>query len=239
MAPELIAPMLLGLGAQEMWILLAVVVLIFGAKKLPELARGSGQALRIFKAETKGLMDDDDDEMKSPEQLEVDQRRAADQRARLAGLLDAVDSGEELSPLPPVIVTFYATLLEQAPDEALRRRIRAERDFAELGFYRGALPPESVALFDLLDTERIGSSLAAFGDLARDLSDAEVQALSDDVIARIESRLGNADLARRVDTDFLARLYEGFIAGTDGAQSRIAAATLPKLLAAIEDWRTR
>lgn len=171
----------------------------------------------------------------------IDERLAElhDQRARLAGLLDAVDSGEELSPLPPVIVTFYATLLEQAPDEALRRRIRAERDFAELGFYRGALPPESVALFDLLDTERIGSSLAAFGDLARDLSDAEVQALSDDVIARIESRLGNADLARRVDTDFLARLYEGFIAGTDGAQSRIAAATLPKLLAAIEDWRTR
>ncbi len=59
MAPELIAPMLLGLGAQEMWILLAVVVLIFGAKKLPELARGSGQALRIFKAETKELKEGD------------------------------------------------------------------------------------------------------------------------------------------------------------------------------------
>ena len=37
-------------------------VLLFGAKKLPELARGSGRALRIFKAETKGLMDDDDDD---------------------------------------------------------------------------------------------------------------------------------------------------------------------------------
>ena len=41
---------------------LAVLVLLFGAKKLPELARGSGRALRIFKAETKGLIDDDDDE---------------------------------------------------------------------------------------------------------------------------------------------------------------------------------
>jgi sec-independent protein translocase protein TatA len=29
-------------------------VLLFGAKKLPELARGSGQALRIFKTEVKG-----------------------------------------------------------------------------------------------------------------------------------------------------------------------------------------
>lgn len=44
----------------EWLIILAVVILIFGAAKLPELARGTGQALRIFKAETKGLRDDDD-----------------------------------------------------------------------------------------------------------------------------------------------------------------------------------
>ena len=31
--------------------LLVVIVLLFGAKKLPELARGSGRALRIFKEE--------------------------------------------------------------------------------------------------------------------------------------------------------------------------------------------
>ncbi|HEX4189717.1 MAG TPA: Sec-independent protein translocase subunit TatA [Marmoricola sp.] len=48
------------LGPSELLIILAVVVLLFGAKKLPELARGSGRALRIFKAETKGLTDDDD-----------------------------------------------------------------------------------------------------------------------------------------------------------------------------------
>jgi sec-independent protein translocase protein TatA len=35
-------------GAPELILLLVVVVLLFGAKKLPELARGSGQALRIF-----------------------------------------------------------------------------------------------------------------------------------------------------------------------------------------------
>lgn len=75
-------PLLIGgLGTTELLLIFAVVILLFGATKLPELARGSGRALRIFKAETKGLMDDDDDEMKSPEQLEVDQRRAADQRA--------------------------------------------------------------------------------------------------------------------------------------------------------------
>ena len=48
-----------GLGTPELLIILAVLILLFGAAKLPELARGSGRALRIFKAETKGLMDDD------------------------------------------------------------------------------------------------------------------------------------------------------------------------------------
>jgi len=49
-----------GLGTPELLIILAVIILLFGAAKLPELARGSGRALRIFKAETKGLHDDDD-----------------------------------------------------------------------------------------------------------------------------------------------------------------------------------
>jgi sec-independent protein translocase protein TatA len=39
------------IGAPEILIVLAILVLLFGAKKLPELARGSGQALRIFKSE--------------------------------------------------------------------------------------------------------------------------------------------------------------------------------------------
>jgi sec-independent protein translocase protein TatA len=42
--------------------IILVILLLFGAKKLPELARGSGRALRIFKAETKGLIDDEEDE---------------------------------------------------------------------------------------------------------------------------------------------------------------------------------
>ncbi len=50
------------LGTTEILLILAVVILLFGAKKLPELARGSGRALRIFKAETKGLHDDDSTE---------------------------------------------------------------------------------------------------------------------------------------------------------------------------------
>ena len=58
------------IGAPEIILILAVVVLLFGAKKLPELARGSGRALRIFKAETKGLIDEDD-ETAEPKQVQA------------------------------------------------------------------------------------------------------------------------------------------------------------------------
>jgi sec-independent protein translocase protein TatA len=55
-----VLPLAFGLGTPEIVLILVVIVLLFGASKLPELARGSGRALRIFKAETKGLMDDDE-----------------------------------------------------------------------------------------------------------------------------------------------------------------------------------
>ena len=74
-------PLITSPGVPELILILLVVVLLFGAKKLPELARGSGRALRIFKAETKGLIDDDDedDSTKTPEQRQIDaQNRAAE-----------------------------------------------------------------------------------------------------------------------------------------------------------------
>ena len=59
MNPQLV-PMIAGLGTQEVVLIVLVILLLFGAAKLPELARASGRSLRIFKAETKGLLDDDD-----------------------------------------------------------------------------------------------------------------------------------------------------------------------------------
>jgi sec-independent protein translocase protein TatA len=57
----------------EWLVILAIVVLVFGAAKLPDLARSSGQALRIFKTETKGLRDEDD-ATTTPEQREIQAR---------------------------------------------------------------------------------------------------------------------------------------------------------------------
>ena len=64
-------------GGWELVLIVLVILLLFGAKKLPELARGTGRALRIFKTETKGLGEDDDvsESQKSPEQKEIEARR--------------------------------------------------------------------------------------------------------------------------------------------------------------------
>jgi sec-independent protein translocase protein TatA len=68
------APVVMGLGPTELLIIAGIIILLFGAAKLPELARGSGRALRIFKTETKGLMDDDDATTKTAEQREIEGR---------------------------------------------------------------------------------------------------------------------------------------------------------------------
>ncbi|MDQ1683131.1 MAG: sec-independent protein translocase protein TatA [Frankiaceae bacterium] len=48
-------------------VLIAIVVLVlFGAGKLPGFARSLGQSLRIFKAETKAMKDDDADVPATP-----------------------------------------------------------------------------------------------------------------------------------------------------------------------------
>lgn len=39
-------------------IVIGVLVLLFGAKKLPQMARSVGQSARVFKGEMKGLRDD-------------------------------------------------------------------------------------------------------------------------------------------------------------------------------------
>ena len=59
------------IGAPEIILIILALVLLFGAKKLPELARGSGRALRIFKAETKGLVDEDEDKRDEQRQIEA------------------------------------------------------------------------------------------------------------------------------------------------------------------------
>ena len=58
---------MLGLGPWELLIVLAVVLLIFGGKRLPELARGLGKSITNFKA---GLSEEQSEETETTAQQE-------------------------------------------------------------------------------------------------------------------------------------------------------------------------
>lgn len=47
------------LGGWEFVILIGILVLLFGAKRLPDMARSIGQSARVFKGEMKGMKDDE------------------------------------------------------------------------------------------------------------------------------------------------------------------------------------
>jgi sec-independent protein translocase protein TatA len=48
-----------GFGWPHLLIIAALIIILFGAKRLPDAARGIGKSMRIFKAETRGLQEDD------------------------------------------------------------------------------------------------------------------------------------------------------------------------------------
>jgi sec-independent protein translocase protein TatA len=54
------------LGAGEIFLIIALVVLLFGAKKIPELARGIGKGIREFKDASKEIKDTIEEESKKP-----------------------------------------------------------------------------------------------------------------------------------------------------------------------------
>ncbi|KUL25370.1 Sec-independent protein translocase subunit TatA [Streptomyces regalis] len=46
------------LGAPEIILILVVIILLFGAKKLPDMARSLGKSARILKSEAKAMKDE-------------------------------------------------------------------------------------------------------------------------------------------------------------------------------------
>lgn len=95
MNPALI-PVLGSVGPTELIIILTIVLLLFGAKKIPELAKGLGTGVREFKKGTSGaaekdevkgknkneaLIGGDDDEDPSPHDAREDGADLAAERA--------------------------------------------------------------------------------------------------------------------------------------------------------------
>ena len=49
-----------GIGAQELLLIFLIILLLFGAKRLPEFGRSLGQGIRQFRSATKGIRDEMD-----------------------------------------------------------------------------------------------------------------------------------------------------------------------------------
>ncbi len=61
--------LLFGMPGGSEWILIILFVIIFfGAKRIPELARGLGKGIREFKDATKGVQNEIEDGIKSSEE---------------------------------------------------------------------------------------------------------------------------------------------------------------------------
>jgi sec-independent protein translocase protein TatA len=52
------------IGGQELFLILLIVLVFFGAKKLPELARGLGQGIREFRKAAKDVQEEVEKETK-------------------------------------------------------------------------------------------------------------------------------------------------------------------------------
>jgi sec-independent protein translocase protein TatA len=52
--------MAFGLGPQEIFVILLLLLLLFGAKRLPELARSMGQGVKEFRKSVKEISEDAD-----------------------------------------------------------------------------------------------------------------------------------------------------------------------------------
>ncbi|WP_432711905.1 Sec-independent protein translocase subunit TatA/TatB [Pedobacter sp.] len=88
----------LNMGGGEIMLILAVVLLLFGGKKLPELARGLGKGIRDFKDASEGVKREIHRNINS---MDIDNDYKTDRPAETASNAPGVniaDSKEEIKP---------------------------------------------------------------------------------------------------------------------------------------------
>jgi sec-independent protein translocase protein TatA len=95
----------------EIWIALVIVgFLIFGAKRMPDAARGLGRSLRIFKAETKGLLTDDEQKAAAAPPLQISASAPVQAPVYAAPVQQAAVYAAPVQQAP-----VYAAPVQQAP----------------------------------------------------------------------------------------------------------------------------
>ena len=100
----------------EIWIALIIVgFLIFGAKRMPDAARGLGRSLRIFKAETKGMLTDDEQKAAAAPQLQIPASAPVQQPPVYAAPVQQAPVYAAPVQQAPAVAPVYAAPVQQAP----------------------------------------------------------------------------------------------------------------------------
>jgi DNA-binding transcriptional MerR regulator len=168
--------------------------------------------------------------------------RLRTQRNRVDGLMTAIEQGGRLSPMPAAIGQFYDSMEARAADRSVRRTIRRERDFVELAFYRGDMPPEAAVLYEGLTEAARAGSLELFGQLAtrsepgQSYSEEEVAHFAAAAVDRITAFLG-ADLHRvfsSIDLTVARRAADLYVRLSDDHERGVDRVIADALLSAIE-----
>jgi sec-independent protein translocase protein TatA len=72
------------LGIWEMLIILVVVLLVFGPRRLPEMAKGMGQAVREFRKGIRDMKDDIEKEVNKDDDTDKKSSQNSDTEAKSA-----------------------------------------------------------------------------------------------------------------------------------------------------------
>ncbi len=80
------------LGAPEIILILVVIILLFGAKKLPDMARSLGKSARILKSEAKAMKTEGHDNSAAPAAPPHDDQQTPAQRTIQAAPGDVTSS---------------------------------------------------------------------------------------------------------------------------------------------------
>ncbi len=85
------------LGTWEVVAILAIALLLFGPKKLPELARGIGKAIYEYRKASSGLLEEEEDVEEKKKRKAAEEREALMKAAEKLGINTEGKSTEEIA----------------------------------------------------------------------------------------------------------------------------------------------
>ena len=102
----------MNIGSQEMMFIIVIALLLFGGKKLPELARGLGKGIREFKDASEGIKREISDQInnfeKQVDEIKTDIDKEPEQKALVSNTEDNQNENNEDNSVEKKVPSFSA-----------------------------------------------------------------------------------------------------------------------------------